>query len=280
MLLCAAMWSIGGIFIKLIPFGPMPIVGMRSLISALTMLIYMKCGGFKFVFTRRALRSGIYLCCLFVLFVAANKLTTAANAIVLQFTSPMFVLLISAVFKKQRFSRADVIAVIITMAGITLFFFDKLDTGHLVGNIIAMLAGVFVALIFISCGEAEHNEKMSGILMGHLIASAVGVPFVFITHCTFTLTAALSLVALGVFQMGIPYILYSLATKACSPLTCSLLGALEPILNPLWVFIFTGEAPGSFALIGAGVVIVTISLWSVVGRGGAIGEASDKSLTS
>ena len=125
MLLCAAMWSIGGIFIKLIPFGPMPIVGMRSLISALTMLIYMKCGGFKFVFTRRALRSGIYLCCLFVLFVAANKLTTAANAIVLQFASPMFVLLISAVFKKQRFSRADVIAVIITMAGITLFFFDK-----------------------------------------------------------------------------------------------------------------------------------------------------------
>lgn len=264
MLLCAALWSIGGIFIKLIPFNALAIVGIRSLIAAMTMLIYMLCGKFKFTFTKRALRSGIYMCCLFVFFVVANKLTSAANAIVLQFTSPMFVLLFSAVYKKQRFSGYDIAAVALTMGGIALFFFDKLDGGHLLGNIIAMLAGVFVALIFISCGDSGKDEKMSGILMGHTLAAIVGVPFVFITHCSFDMISIVSLLALGIFQLGIPYILYSFAANSCSPLTCSLLGALEPILNPVWVFIFIGEAPGMYALIGAVIVVVTISVWGII----------------
>lgn len=266
MLLCAALWSISGIFIKLIPWNSLAIAGSRSLLAALVILIFMKVSGYKVNFRAKGILTGVFLALVFVLFVSANKLTTAANAIVLQSTSPVFILIFAALFLKKKMKLNDVWAVVFTMAGITLFFFDDMGGGLLTGNIVAVASGVALAGMYTVMGEAGEEERMNGIFWGNLFTAMIGVPFVFATHAPIENTYLLYVAILGVLQLGIPYILLVHASRACPPLTCSLLGMLEPLLNPVWVFIFDGEKPGTLSLIGAGVVIITICIWSISSR--------------
>ncbi|MBP8639350.1 MAG: DMT family transporter [Oscillospiraceae bacterium] len=263
MLVCATMWSTAGIFIKLIPWNPFVIAGWRSLISAGTVLLFLKIWNIKFKFNFRAVTMGLLMCLTFFSFVTANKLTSAANAIVLQFTAPLFLMVFSAVLFHDKFRRADLIAVLFTMGGIALFFFDKLSGGYLLGNCIAILAGAFMAGMYLAIGKVDEETKMGGMLLGHLFTAAIGIPVTFFTSTPISTPAILCILGLGIVQLGIPYILLTLSSKNCPPLACSLLGAMEPLLNPLWVFVFNGEAPGFFALIGGLVVIVSITLWCI-----------------
>lgn len=265
MLLCAALWSIAGIFIKLIPWNSIVIAGLRSLIAGLVMFVYMRARGIGFTADRRSLAGGAALCLTLTCFVAANKLTTAANSIVLQFTAPMFIVVFSALFLKKRFSRADVLAVVLTMAGISLFFFDQLTPGHLAGNCVAIFAGMAFACYYMSLEGASESQRMSAILIAHGLTFLVGLPFTFVYPPELSAAPVACILVLGVVQLGIPYVLLGRASGACPPLACSLLGALEPLLNPVWVFIFDGEAPGMWALMGGVVVVATITAWCVHG---------------
>lgn len=112
-----------------------------------------------------------------------------------------------------------------------------------------------MAGMYLSLSRTDETEKMSGIFFGQVLTALIGIPFMFFTRGTVTLFSAAAVVILGVVQIGIPYILLALASKHCPPLACSLIGALEPLLNPLWVFIFAGERPGLFSLVG-GVIII------------------------
>ena len=275
MLLCAALWSIAGIFIKLIPWNSIVIAGLRSLIAGLVMFVYMRARGIGFTADRRSLAGGAALCLTLTCFVAANKLTTAANSIVLQFTAPMFIVVFSALFLKKRFSRADVLAVVLTMAGISLFFFDQLTPGHLAGNCVAIFAGMAFACYYMSLDGASESQRMSAILIAHGLTFLVGLPFTFVYPPELSAAPVACILVLGVVQLGIPYVLLGRASGACPPLACSLLGAVEPLLNPVWVFIFDGEAPGLWALIGGVVVVATITVWCVYGdlRGKKAGAA-------
>lgn len=275
MLLCAALWSIAGIFIKLIPWNSIVIAGLRSLIAGLVMFVYMRARGIGFTADRRSLAGGAALCLTLTCFVVANKLTTAANSIVLQFTAPMFIVVFSALFLKKRFSRADVLAVVLTMAGISLFFFDQLTPGHLAGNCVAIFAGMAFACYYMSLEGASESQRMSAILIAHGLTFLVGLPFTFVYPPELSAAPVACILVLGVVQLGIPYVLLGRASGACPPLACSLLGAVEPLLNPVWVFIFDGEAPGLWALIGGVVVVATITEWCVYGdlRGKKAGAA-------
>ena len=263
MVICASLWSIAGIFIKLIPWNPLVIAGFRSLISAFVVLAFMHAAKMKIKLNRFSIVSGIFIAGTFFAFVSANKMTTAANAIVLQFTSPIFILIISAIVFHQRFHKADLITVIVTLFGISLFFFDKLGTGSLLGNFMGILAGFFMAGMYIITGRADEDSRMSGILFGHVLTAIIGVPMMFVFLTPITTTALLSVLALGIVQLGIPYVLYGLAVKHCPPLACSLIGAIEPLLNPVWVFIFNGEAPGMYALFGGAIVITAVTGWCI-----------------
>lgn len=263
MALCAAMWSIAGIFIKLIPWNPFVIAGFRSLIASFVLLAYIKKTGMKLRLNRRTVSIALVTGTTFLLFVSSNKLTTAANAIALQYTAPVFLLGISAVFLHQRFRFGDVLAVVLTLCGIALFFFDKLEPGQLFGNLVAVTAGLTMSLMFLLTGNSDDETRMGGIYFAHLLTAAVGVPLAFFYETQITQAAVLSILALGIVQLGIPYVLYGLASRQCSPLTCSLISVVEPILNPVWVLIFDGEAPGIFALIGGAVVVLTVTLWCV-----------------
>lgn len=260
---CAGLWSIAGIFIKLIPWNALVIAGARSLVAAAVVAVFIRVTGKKIRLNRYSLLSGIFLSGTYLAFVTANKMTTAANAIVLQFTAPVFILVISALVFRQRFHRVDLVTVAVTVFGISLFFFDKLGAGSLFGNGVGILSGVLMAGMYLTTGKADEDSRMTGILLGQLFTAAVGLPFAFVYETPVTMPALLGILVLGVVQLGIPYILYGLAVKNCPPLACSLIGAIEPLLNPVWVFLFAGELPGVYALIGGVVVIASVTGWCV-----------------
>ena len=279
MVITAVMWSMGGIFIKLISWSPFLIAGIRSAISGSVMALFMLHQGIRFKWNRYSFGAGIGLSFSATLFTIANKLTTAANAIVLQYTAPIFILVLSAVLFRQKLQRKEIAVVAITMLGMILFFFDQLSPGNMLGNILGILAGIFLALMFVMVGRGGDDDatRMSGILTAHAMTVLIGVPVGVMVSLGVIPAAGLEgaaaasplwleilyVVILGVFQLGIPYVLYAIASKDCPPLACSLIGMLEPLLNPVWVAIFVGETPGMFALIGAVIIIATVSWWCI-----------------
>lgn len=261
MLICALLWSIAGIFMKLIPWNGFAIAGIRSLIAGLTMLAYVLIKRNKLVINKKTLTAGLFTGLVYTCFTVSNKLTTAANAIVLQFTSPVFIVVFSALIFKQRIRKRDVGVVVLTLLGIALFFFDQLKPGYIAGNFVAIAAGLFMALMFIFVGDLEQEARYSAIIIGQGLTFLIGLPFILRYGLTFTPTITASILILGIFQLGISYILYVKASKYCPPLACCLLGALEPLLNPVWVAIFDGERPGIWALIGGVIVVASITVW-------------------
>lgn len=261
MLVCALLWSIAGIFMKLIPWNGFAIAGMRSLIAGFTMLTYVLIKGYKLVINKKTLTAGLFTGLVYTCFTVANKLTTAANAIVLQFTSPVFIVIFSALIFKQRIRKRDLSVVVLTLLGIALFFFDQLKPGYVAGNFVAIAAGLFMALMFIFVGDLEPEARFSAIILGQGLTFLIGLPFMLRYGLSFTPAITASILTLGIFQLGISYILYVKASKYCPPLACCLLGALEPLLNPVWVAIFDGERPGIWALIGGVIVVASITVW-------------------
>ncbi len=277
MVIAAALWSIAGIFIKMINANPFTIAGLRSFFSACVVAVFMALTREKFKISRYSLLASVALMLTFNAFVTANKLTTAANAIVLQFTAPVFILLINLIFFKQRAKIIDVLAVILTLLGISCFFFEEMSSGGVLGNIIAVLAGLFMAFMYVLVGKAAPEEKMSSIFLGHIFTAlsgcAVGailpsfagsIPEALSASFNIDAMGWICVIILGVFQLGIPYMLVAASSKHCTALAASLIGVLEPLLNPVWVAIFDGEMPGATALAGAVIIIVSVSGWCVL----------------
>ena len=271
MCLCAFLWSIGGLFIKLLPWHAAVICGLRSFIAAVIILVYMRCTGCRLALKNPLVwLSGLGLMGTMLLFVFANKLTTSANAIVLQSTSPLYIMVISALFFQARYSRRELVMVGVVMAGIALFFLDQLTPGGMLGNLLALCSGMTMALMFVCSSRLPDDQSsMTALVAGHLGAGLAG----FLTPVEVSPQTVAAILILGVFQLGIPYILYAIAVRRCSPLSCSLLGMIEPLLNPVWVLVVLGERPGFFALIGGIIVLGTVTLWSV----GNIKQASQAS---
>lgn len=266
MLLCATLWSIAGVFIKSISCNGFVIAGFRGLFAGLTTFIYIKLASIPLKMNKMVIKNAIFMCVLFICFVVSNKLTTAANAIVLQFTTPVWIMLISGVFMHQKLQRRDVIAALCTLVGVALCFASEMDGGHLWGNIIAIAAGLMMAFMYIVMGESNPDDRINGTLWGHLMTAIVGIPFILFTENTLNAKAFLFLIILGVVQLGVPYILLNLSSSKCPPLACCLLGAVEPLLNPVWVAIFDDEIPGALAILGGIVVIATVTIWCMVDK--------------
>ena len=266
MLMCAALWSIAGILIKVIPWTGFSVAAMRGLIAGITIAVYMALKKYRFILNKKTLITGILSAMVYTCFVCSNKMTTAANAIVLQFTSPVFIVIFTTIIYKTRIRRADMLVVLFTLAGIALTFLDKLESGYILGNCVAVGAGMFMAGMFVSVGNCEGEERFSGILLGQFFTFLIGLPSVIISKPEFTPAATAAILALGVFQLGISYILYIKSSKYCPPLACCLLGAVEPLLNPVWVMIFDGETPGLLAFIGGIIVIASVTVWCIFGK--------------
>lgn len=199
---------------------------------------------------------------MFFCFTAANKLTTAANAIVIQSTAPVFILLYNGVFRRQRIRAHDALAVAVTLGGIAIFFFDELSPGHLLGNAVALVSGILLAAVYIVNGDGEQDARMSGILLSHMLTALVGLPLVFVTRAPLTAQALGGVVLMGVVQLGIPYVLFALAMRHCPPLAGSLIGWPRRSLTPCGGA-GNGRVPSPLALCGGVLVLVTLALWAI-----------------
>ena len=262
-MVCACLWSTGGLFIKLISWHPMVIGCLRSAIAAAVLwIVLLRSGHRRPIVTRRTLLTGLFLGMTCALFVTANKLTTAANAIVLQSANPIFVLLFCALFKRERITRRNAVVVAVVMGGVALFFLDELSPGGLLGNVFGLLSAVTLDCVFLySCDSGSLHESMSGVLLGHLCSALLGLPFALFFPPQLSWSSVGAVLFLGVFQLGIPYALFAIGTRHCPPLAVSLICMLEPIFNPVWVALFLHEIPGLAAIAGGIIVIATLAFW-------------------
>lgn len=248
------LWSMGGLFIKLVDWNPITIAGTRSGISALVMLIYLK----KPIksFNKNKLIGGLLYASLMLLFVSANKLTTSANAILLQFTAPIWVAIFSGVLLKEKIRSYDWYAIGAVMIGMTLFFLGDLNTGNTFGNLIAVLSGISMAGTVLFLKLQKDGSPVEMTMLGNIITFIIAIPFLFLI--TFSFRNVAGILVLGIFQLGISYIIYSLAVQHVSAIEAILIPIIEPLLNPLWVFIFTKETPGPYAILGGVLVIGSV----------------------
>jgi len=190
-------------------------------------------------------------------FMLATKMTTAANAIVLQFTAPVWTILISYFFLADKPRWIDWVTVGIILPSIGLFFADSLSMSGLWGNVIALGSGVFMAAMAILLRE-EHEHSMEMIVVGSLMAVVIGLPSTPVQ--TFDWTNIALILGLGVFQLGFGLMLYTWALRHLTAVKALIIMTLEPILNPVWVALFAGELPGFWAMIGGSIVIVVIGV--------------------
>lgn len=263
MIVTALLWSMGGIFIKMIPWNPLAIAGLRGLIGGGVMYVYLRIRKIKPVINKDTIKIALSLAGVCSTFVAANKLTTAANAIVIQYCAPVYVLLYIAFVQKKKLRPLDIAVVPITILGVSLCFIGQMGNGHLAGDIVAVISGFFFAAMFIFSEGVPDQTRASGIMQGQFLTALIGLPVLFATRPAFTPQAIGGILILGIFQIGIAYVLYSIAIRSAPLLTCSLLAVLEPLLNPVWVFLFAGENPGIWSLVGGVIVVVVITLWYV-----------------
>ena len=253
LIIAALMWSLGGLFIKLVNLNPMAITGIRSLGAAFVLLIYIKKP--KLYWNRYFFSGVLAYSMMVILYVISMRLTTAANAIFLEFTAPIYVVAFGYFLLNERINRFDIFAMVIIFLGMGLFFMDELSFYGFWGNILALLAGVCLALVTVLIRK-EKESAFEIVFFGNALTTIICLPFIIQGFSSTTQVDWFIIFGLGIFQLGIPYLLYTTALKYVTALDAILVGMLEPVFNPIWVYIFIGEAMGEWAFIGAALVII------------------------
>ena len=264
LLICTAiLWSKGGFLIKYIQWHPVAIAGGRSILAALIMWAYVKKP--KFTWSSIQIMGAIAYALTVILFVIANKLTTAANSILLLYTGPIYVALLSFWFLKEKITTIDWITILTVIGGMALFFMEKLSHDGLLGNVIAILAGISFAWLALCLRKQKDESPLESLILGNILTGIIGLPFIIDSGIP-SQQSMIALIVLGVFQLGLPYILYSKAIKHVSALDAVLIPVLEPILNPIWVFLLLGESIGIWPMIGGAIIIIAITIRAILYR--------------
>lgn len=260
-LISAVCFSLAGVLIKVIPWNPISINGARCIFAIIPMYLYLRATGRRFHVNRQIIGGAILDFAMLETFVIANKLTTAANAIVLQFTEPVWVILLGWIVFRSRPRASALVASAIVIAGIVCFFFDSLSAGGMLGNILAIVSGLAYAGVFLLKESPKCDFECAAIL-GFAACFVVGIPF-YPQEMVFTFDIALTIVALGVVQLGLAYLFLSKGLDAVSPVTASLTSTIEPLLNPILVAIVVGETIGPLSIFGAVLVVGAATAYNV-----------------
>lgn len=255
------MWSTGGLFIKLTTLDAYQVTFFRSLLAAVTVAALTYKNGLRInlfgIFT-----SIIYATLLF-LFVWATKKTTAANAIFLQYTAPVYILILAPFVLKEKFHLRDLLTVLLCIGGMSLFFVGQLRIDDYQGNLAALGSGVFLGLYIMLLKHplAAGMNRTITVIYGNLLLALLCLPSGIAAFSTITPMDIFAVTFLGIFQIGISYILFIKGvTGGTRPLDASIIGFIEPLLNPVWVFLFIGEKPSNWAILGGFIIIATVAL--------------------
>jgi drug/metabolite transporter (DMT)-like permease len=260
-ILTALLWSSGGLLIKLVTLTPMQISFFRCLIAAIVFAVLFRQKILKL--NPLALLNAFAYAAVLILFVIATKTTTAANAIFLQSTAPIYVLIFEPILTQTKWEKINIITIAVCFIGMILFFMGDLTPGDIKGNIAALLAGVAFATFFLGMKKNDKQYGEASIFYGNLIVSLICVPFLFEMNAL-TFSDLWKLTFLGVFQIAFAYALFSYGIKRILAVEASIISMLEPVLNPIWVFIGYGEAPSMYAIIGGAIIISAITIRTLI----------------
>ena len=274
------LWSTGGLFIKLTALDAYQVTFFRSLLAGLTVLILTRKSGLR-INVFGLLVSCIYATLLF-LFVWATKQTTAANAIFLQYTAPVYILILAPFVIGEKFHLRDLLTVIFCIGGMSLFFVGDLTIGDYQGNLAALGSGIFLGLYImllkhprltgIRAGQAETPgaplrpiNPVITVIYGNFLLALVTLPSGIKALPVMNAVDLFAVAFLGIVQIGIAYILFIKGVSGGTrPLDASIIGFIEPLLNPVWVFLFIGEAPSRWAILGGTIIVATVVMHTVV----------------
>ena len=282
MALAAIFFSTSGLFIKIISVAPLPLLGVRGAFAALAIVIYMarpflrttrpNISGsprphqpqplLKFRLTLPMLGGAISLVGAQAFFIIATRETTAANAIFLQYTAPVFVAFFGIHYLRESVGKLDWLALAAVSAGLLCFYSDGLAAGGAFGNLFGLLAGLTFAWFLLFMRKQKDSSTIETVLLGNALSALIGLPF--LPAAAPSLADWAGMLFLGVFQIGLPSILIALAIKELTAVGAVLIQTLEPILNPVWVLLFIGEMPTPLALLGGAIVIGAVTFRSVL----------------
>lgn len=268
----ALLWSTGGMGIKGISDSALKVNFYRALFAAIALMLFLP----RDVWMRRRWRSTpafiiavvSYAACL-TTFVFATKWTTAANAIFLQYAGVVWVLLFSPFVVHEAIRARDVLAIIAALGGMALFFFGRFDSRGMSGNVMAVLSSAFFACLILSL-RRDQQASQAAVTWGNVLCAAAVLPFI-LNDLALTLRSLAVLISLGFFQIALAYVLFTRGLAHVTAMEASLTGMLEPIANPLWVFVLLGERPSGFAIAGA-VVVLTAIAWHTLTGGEPIAD--------
>ena len=259
--LTAILWSFGGLLIKSVEWNSFAIAGSRSIIASLFILAIL---GWKpkITWSFPQIAGALAYSLTVISFVAATRMTTAANAILLQYSAPIFVAIFGSWFLNEKVKLSDWITIFFVLAGMILFFLDEINMNNMLGNLIAIFSGVTFAATAVFMRKQKSDSSIESVLLGNIATFIICLPFMFKSGPG--VKGWMILVILGIFQLGLSYVLYSIAIKGVTALEATLIPVLEPLLNPLWVFLFKGETPGKWALIGGLIVLISVTVNCVI----------------
>ncbi len=260
-IIAALLWSTGGLFIKLISLNAYQLSFYRSLFSAFTFLILFQKR--VFIFNFPVFINGLFYAGILVLFVVATKLTTAANAIFLQYTAPIYVLILEPVLLKTKLKKSNVISVIIAFIGMSLFFMGEISPSHLEGNMIALLSGICFAGFLLGIRKSDESYRIPAIFWGNIFIPILCFNSVY-PNFKIDVTNLIMVMYLGVFQIGFAYAIFTYAIKRIEGIEAALIAMIEPVMNPIWVFIGYGEKPSVYAILGGFIILTTITIRTII----------------
>lgn len=260
--LSAVLFSLAGVLIKMISWSSLSINGIRNLFAFLIMAFYLKRIHHKIVINRVVILGSIFNLLMNLTFAVATKMTSAANAIVLQFTEPIFLIILLWAIWKHKPDRKALFSCFFVFAGILCFFFDELSINGLVGNILAIVSGILYAFVFLIKKMRNANFE-SSIVLSQLVSFLLFMPWYF-RETDYAPKNFIFVILLGVFQLGIAYVFLAKGLDRVSPISASLTSTIEPILNPIWVAIFYGELIHPIAILGAAIVILSSTAYNVL----------------
>ena len=270
------LWSTGGLFIKWGTLSDAELSGARALFAAATVMFLTRREGFRLNLVTAV--AAVFYAALLYLFVRATLQTTAANAIFLQYTAPVYILLAEPFFFKEKYRAADFVVVAFCIVGMSLFFVGQLRPQDVEGNLNALASGACFAVFFLLLRHPRAREvnRAASVIYGNLLLALVMLPAVVRGAEHFTTANILIAAYLGIVQLGIAYTLLTLGiARGVKSLDASVIGYIEPVLNPVWVFLFLGERPARWALAGGAIIIAAVAahtVWSAK-KAKSIGDA-------
>lgn len=265
----ALLMSTNGLFIRLLPWHPMVIAGMRSIIAAVFLLV------FRMIFPPpKGVKNppiplwicGFLFAGTMITFVIANTITTAANVILLQYGAPVWAALLGWLLIKEKPHWEQWGALVLVIIGLLIFLRDGLGTGALLGDGIAVFSGLLFGANSVMLRKLKNGNPSDAMLLAHVICAVIGAPFIFLHPPALSMAPVLTILYMGIVSIGFGAFLFAYGIKRIPAIQAMLITVFEPLLNPVWVLLITGERPAPAAIVGGAMILAAVIASSVIGK--------------